>query len=557
MGVSGTSSPFARDRVRDRIEPQPERLDGRLGAAATRERAQPCDELDERERLGEVVVTAGVEPGEPVDERVARSEEEHRCLDAARAKRLAEVAPVGVRQADVDHEHIRGDVIDALERIVPRSRRPRRSKPSSRRPRASTPRRSASSSTTSTLGPSISSSIAKFHEWDLPSLRLSAPMRGERATGGGGGDERGEAVDADVDQVVADVAERETDDSSSLVRRGRTARRERRRRRSRPRAGRARRRRPGSVSQEKKPPLGRVHSTSCGHRPLERGEQPLAATRRRARASVRAARRSSRGARTPRRAAARAPPRTGRCSASRRRAARRPPPARRPSRGARRGRTSSRSCRPGGRRRGRCSTGSGARSRRSRARGTRRPRRSGSRSGARARRARCGARRRASRRPGSDGRGSCRGAWGAGPRRAARARSSTSSPSSSSGTATTSASKLRNAMIAPRYVGPSTTVVSPVSRNDFATSSSAFDPAARDQQLVVSGPRSLQRLDPPGDRVARPGEPARRRVLERRRLAGGRELLQDRRRPLGRERRRIGKAAGERDQLGIARGSRG
>src|SRR5512132_2937553 len=62
-----------------------------------------------------------------------------------------------------------------------------------------------------------------------------------------------------------------------------------------------------------------------------------------------------------------------------------------------------------------------------------------------------------------------------GRRPAARLRpsSSTSSPSSSIGTATMSVSKLRNAMIAPRYVGASTTTVSPRSRKVLPTSSSA------------------------------------------------------------------------------------
>ena len=33
-------------------------------------------------------------------------------------KRLAEVAAVGVGQADVDHEHVGRDMLDALERLV-------------------------------------------------------------------------------------------------------------------------------------------------------------------------------------------------------------------------------------------------------------------------------------------------------------------------------------------------------------------------------------------------------------------------------------------------------
>ena len=105
-------------------------------------------------------------------------------------------------------------------------------------------------------------------------------------------------------------------------------------------------------------------------------------------------------------------------------------------------------------------------------------------------------------------------------------------------------------MIAPRYVGPSTTAVSPWSRNDFDTSSSASMPP-----LVTSSSSSAGRAPCSASMRAaiasRAGEPARRRVLECGGVARARELLQDRRRPLGRERRRVGKAAGERDQIGV------
>ena len=63
-------------------------------------------------------------------------------------------------------------------------------------------------------------------------------------------------------------------------------------------------------------------------------------------------------------------------------------------------------------------------------------------------------------------------------------------------------------MIAPRYVGPSTTTTSPGSRNDFVTSSSASIAAARDQQLVVGRAAALQRLEPPRERVERAGQAA-------------------------------------------------
>jgi len=93
----------AADGVRDRIEPEADRFHCRFGAPAAHERLQPRDELDERERLGEVVVASCVESGDAVDEQIVCGEEEHRRLDAPSAQRLAEVASVGVGQPDVDH----------------------------------------------------------------------------------------------------------------------------------------------------------------------------------------------------------------------------------------------------------------------------------------------------------------------------------------------------------------------------------------------------------------------------------------------------------------------
>ena len=53
-----------------------------------------------------------------------------------------------------------------------------------------------------------------------------------------------------------------------------------------------------------------------------------------------------------------------------------------------------------------------------------------------------------------------------------------------------------------------------------------LDRAARDHQLVVGRSAALQRVEPGCDRVERAGEPSRRRVLERSRLACGGELLE-------------------------------
>jgi D-alanyl-D-alanine carboxypeptidase/D-alanyl-D-alanine-endopeptidase (penicillin-binding protein 4) len=65
----------------------------------------PDRELGQRERLGQIVVAACVKAGEPVGERVARGQEDHRRADAAGTQCLADIAAVGIGKADVQHEN--------------------------------------------------------------------------------------------------------------------------------------------------------------------------------------------------------------------------------------------------------------------------------------------------------------------------------------------------------------------------------------------------------------------------------------------------------------------
>ena len=85
------------DRMGDRIEPKPGGLHLAVGACSAQERPQAHDELGKRERLRQVVVAARVETSDPIDERIACGQEEHRRLHAAGPQRLANVTPVRVR----------------------------------------------------------------------------------------------------------------------------------------------------------------------------------------------------------------------------------------------------------------------------------------------------------------------------------------------------------------------------------------------------------------------------------------------------------------------------
>ena len=77
-----------------------------LERPAARERAQPRDELGERERLDEVVVGAAVEAGDAVLDRVARGEHQHGRPDAVGAQPPADLEAVDAREHHVEHDRV-------------------------------------------------------------------------------------------------------------------------------------------------------------------------------------------------------------------------------------------------------------------------------------------------------------------------------------------------------------------------------------------------------------------------------------------------------------------
>ena len=152
VGVSSAVSPRLETACVGGIEAHAAGFERQVGAAPAQQRAQPRDELGERERLREVVVAARREAGQPVGERVAGGEEEHRRADAARPQRLDDVAPVRVRQADVDDERVRLLVRERCRAARAAVAAVSTAKPSSVRPRRSSERSSPSSSSTNTRG---------------------------------------------------------------------------------------------------------------------------------------------------------------------------------------------------------------------------------------------------------------------------------------------------------------------------------------------------------------------------------------------------------------------
>ena len=81
---------------------------GREGEPATDERADPCKELGERERLRDVVVGPHVESPNPVADPVPSGEHQHRAPPSRLAQPPADLEPVEIGQHDVEDDHVIG-----------------------------------------------------------------------------------------------------------------------------------------------------------------------------------------------------------------------------------------------------------------------------------------------------------------------------------------------------------------------------------------------------------------------------------------------------------------
>ena len=77
-----------------------------LRRGPAQQRPQPREQLLEGERLGQVVVGARVEPGDPVGDGLARGEDEHRQVVPGAAQPPAHLEPVEPRHHDVEDEGV-------------------------------------------------------------------------------------------------------------------------------------------------------------------------------------------------------------------------------------------------------------------------------------------------------------------------------------------------------------------------------------------------------------------------------------------------------------------
>src|SRR5579884_812114 len=122
-GGKRDASPGARDFVAGYVHDEVAGADlAGLGArlelpAAADEGAQAGEQLLEGERLGEVVVGAGVEAGDLVLGGVERGEQEDGCGDALATQRAADADAVAAREEDVEHDDVEAVVVGPHERV--------------------------------------------------------------------------------------------------------------------------------------------------------------------------------------------------------------------------------------------------------------------------------------------------------------------------------------------------------------------------------------------------------------------------------------------------------
>ncbi len=115
-------APTSLHRARRGIERQVAEREQLFRRVAAKQRAHTGEELLGRERLDEVVVGAGVEPGHAVGHCVARGQEQHRRREALRAEPPADGQPVEARHGHVEHDQVGGRALDGGERLAAVSR---------------------------------------------------------------------------------------------------------------------------------------------------------------------------------------------------------------------------------------------------------------------------------------------------------------------------------------------------------------------------------------------------------------------------------------------------
>src|SRR5262245_13968483 len=82
-----------------------------IHAPPAQQRPNACEQLGEREWLGEVIVGAMVEADNPVFDRVLRRQDQYRCLNATFAQRGEDIDAIAARQHEIEQQEVKGCLI--------------------------------------------------------------------------------------------------------------------------------------------------------------------------------------------------------------------------------------------------------------------------------------------------------------------------------------------------------------------------------------------------------------------------------------------------------------
>ena len=88
-----------------------------VGLGAAQQRAHPGQQFFQRERLGQIVVGAGIEAGDPLGHRVAGGEHQDGQVVAGAAELTAHLEAVQPRHHHVEHDRVGPIVGDQIERF--------------------------------------------------------------------------------------------------------------------------------------------------------------------------------------------------------------------------------------------------------------------------------------------------------------------------------------------------------------------------------------------------------------------------------------------------------
>ena len=85
---------------------------------AAQERANPREQLRQRERLHQIIVRSAIQSKDSILDAAARRENEHRCLDVPLSERLENLEPAAAREHQIEHHQVEQLGVRAVEPVL-------------------------------------------------------------------------------------------------------------------------------------------------------------------------------------------------------------------------------------------------------------------------------------------------------------------------------------------------------------------------------------------------------------------------------------------------------